>query len=286
MAGAANENDPVGRNVEAAKEVAKKLVFTPTKSVPTPRKVSPAKRSFEAELQQGDVAKSRRMESAADKENSAPARSAPSSTSPVKLSARTPERPRTPSKRLSAFGAPERSPHKHLAPRSPARAMMASPSKVNRPMTPSRLAQAETMEQPEWAQQTYSQISLGNFLEMVGIQFMTSMPTATRRKSVLNGGMPAEFMERMMQGEVGDYPLHEYAAAMNAWFYYKMYHWACQQMQQDIENTQENLDELFRDASVDNPIIVRDYLDGDEEEKSLFEVCLFSPSFRMSRNSS
>lgn len=280
MAGSANESDPVGRNVEVAKEVAKKLVFTPTKSA-TPRKVSPAKRSFEAELQQGDVTKSRRTESGiADKENVVPAQAGSSATSPVKLSARTAERPRTPtSKRLSSFGAPERSPHKHLAPRSPARAMMASPSKVNRPTTPSRLAHAQTPEQPEWARQSYSQISLGNFLEMVGIQFMTSMPTATRRKSVLNGGMPAEFMERMMQGEVGDYPLHEYAAAMNAWFYYKMYHWACQQMQQDIENTQENLDELFRDASVDNPIIVRDYLDGDEEEKSLFEVSLSQEVF-------
>lgn len=59
---------------------------------------------------------------------------------------------------------------------------------------------------------------------------------------------------------------------MNAWFYYKMYHWACQQMQQDIENTQENLDELNRDASVDNPMIVRDYLAASDEEKSLFEV--------------
>jgi hypothetical protein len=51
-----------------------------------------------------------------------------------------------------------------------------------------------------------------------------------------------------------------------------MYHWACQQMQQDIENTQENLDELNRDASVDNPMIVRDYLAASDEEKSLFEV--------------
>jgi hypothetical protein len=71
---------------------------------------------------------------------------------------------------------------------------------------------------------------------------------------------------------IGDYPLDEYAAAMNAWFYYKMYHWACQQMQQDIENTQESLDELNRDASVDNPMIVRDYLAASDEEKSLFEV--------------
>jgi hypothetical protein len=269
MAGSSSENDPVGRNVEVAKEVAKKLVFTPAKSV-TPRKVSPAKRSFEADLQQGDVTKSRRTDAAADKEN-VPAGSASSSTSPVKSSVRA-SGPRTPNKRLSVFGAPEKSPHKHLAPRSPARAMMNSPTKVNRPTTPSRLSQTETVEQPAWAQEEFSNIPLADFLEMAGIQFMTSMPTATRRKSVLNGGMPAEYMQRMMAGEAGDYPLHEYAAGMNAWFYYKMYHWACQQMEQDIEKSQATLDYQFRDASVDNPVVVREYLAADEEEKGLFEV--------------
>jgi hypothetical protein len=32
------------------------------------------------------------------------------------------------------------------------------------------------------------------------------------------------------------------------------------------------LDYQFRDASVDNPVVVREYLAADEEEKGLFEV--------------
>jgi kinetochore protein Spc7/SPC105 len=197
------EDDPVGRNIEVAKEVAKKLVFTPSKTV-SPKRVSPAKRSFENELQSDEGAKSRRTTGTLlDKENVAPVVPIQTPASPVKNTSTVSERPRTPSKRLSEFGAPQRSPHKHLAPRSPAR--MTPSSRTNRPTTPSRLAQIETVAEPEWAQQEFSNISLGNFLEMTGIHFMTSGPTATRRKSVLNGGMPAEYMQRMTQSDVGEY---------------------------------------------------------------------------------
>ena len=194
------EDDPIGRSIDAAKDVAKKLVFTPTKTA-SPRKVSPAKRSFETELPSTDVSKARRTTETGDKENMAPIMPIQTPKSPSRnTSASTSERPRTPSKRLAEFGGPQRSPHKHLAPRSPARA---TPSRSTRPTTPSRLARTETVAEPEWAQQEFSNISLGNFLEMTGIHFMTSMPTATRRKSVLNGGMPAEYMQRMLQSDIG-----------------------------------------------------------------------------------
>jgi hypothetical protein len=198
---ARDEDEPVGRSMEAAKDVAKKLVFTPTKSTsPSPRKVSPVKRTFESALDKVDANKSMRT-SPADKENTDPSPFQPVAQSPRKYGSPLKERPRTPNKRFSVLGPPERSPHKNLAPRSPARPMA---SLASRPTTPSRLSQTEVMPEPEWAQQEFSSISLGNFLEMTGIQFMTSMPTATRRKSVLNGGMPAEYMQRMMTSENGE----------------------------------------------------------------------------------
>lgn len=69
-----------------------------------------------------------------------------------------------------------------------------------------------------------------------------------------------------------NYPLNEYAAAMHAWFHYKMYLWACRQMEEDIENSQVSFEQMSKDVAEENPMVIRDYLAASDEEKGWFEV--------------
>jgi hypothetical protein len=71
---------------------------------------------------------------------------------------------------------------------------------------------------------------------------------------------------------IGGFTLHDYARAQIWKPFYDMYQWGCQQMKRDYEAGQETLEAIDREASEDNPPVVRDYLAANDEEKGVFEV--------------
>lgn len=70
----------------------------------------------------------------------------------------------------------------------------------------------------------------------------------------------------------GGFNLHDYARAQIWKPFYDMYQWGCQQMKRDYEAGQETLEAIDREASEDNPPVIRDYLAASDEEKGVFEV--------------
>ena len=57
-----------------------------------------------------------------------------------------------------------------------------------------------------------------------------------------------------------------------------MYQWGCQQMKRDYEAGQETLEAIDKEASEDNPPVIRDYLAASDEEKGVFEVSQNPPA--------
>lgn len=270
---------PKGRSPATAMAVAKKLVFEP----------SPAKSTTSKRRSVGEEATSKRavtetITSVFNDENAPPSQQPQPMifASPVKTS-KSPMKviipAKSPAKQASIFGTPKRFTGSTLALPSPARGLLPSPAKTNGLTVP-------TIVEPAWEQEEqYANIPLANFLAMCNVKFSDDGPGA-RRKSI--AGLPPNLLQEMLARDeagtfsvgsvaranvpTGGFTLHDYARAQIWKPFYDMYQWGCQQMKRDYEAGQETLEAIDREASEDNPPVIRDYLAASDEEKGVFEV--------------
>jgi kinetochore protein Spc7/SPC105 len=292
---------PKGRSPATAMEVAKKLVFAPS-----PAKTTTSKRKSVGAPVQGQSKRKSVTASAAtsvfnDENAPPPAESqrptsifaSPAKTtmpkSPMKVIAPSKSPAKTPAKQVSIFGTPKRFAGNTLSLPSPARGLLPSPAKTTGLTVP-------TIQEPAWEQEQYANIPLANFLAMCNVRFSDDGPGA-RRKSI--AGLPPDLLQEMLardeEGELslgeflgdsltgpatGGFNLHDYARAQIWKPFYDMYQWGCQQMKRDYEAGQETLESIDREASEDNPPVIRDYLAASDEEKGVFEVSLVFRSDR------
>ncbi|KAJ9096114.1 hypothetical protein QFC19_007340 [Naganishia cerealis] len=270
---------PKGRSPATALEVAKKLVFEPSplRQAASKRKsdASPAlqKQSKRKSVIAGEV-------SVSNNENAPPV-AAPVPqlqtsifASPAKTPAKSPMRvivpAKSPAKQASIFGTPKRFTGNTLALPSPARGLLPSPAKASALAIPS-------IQEPEWNQEQYANIPLANFLAMCNVKFSDDGPGA-RRKSI--AGLPPDLLQEMLardaEGKQGGFTLHDYTRAQIWKPFYDMYQWGCQQMKRDYEAGQETLEAIDKEASEDNPDVIRDYLAASDEEKGVFETVILN----------
>lgn len=199
--------------------------------------------------------------------------------SPSKNSARYATTSRSPFRPARSFGTPERQRTLNATSSTPSTKLGASPGRslfASRSSIGPFPSQA-SVEQPEWAQQEYSTITLSTFLDMTGVHFMENMTTGGRRKSTIGGGLGPEVVARMMEMDAKgerDFALHDYARAVISTAQYNMYNWGCNQMRKDIETGQKELEQYDIDISEDNPPVVREYLAASDEDKGFFELTI------------
>ncbi|WVR08768.1 hypothetical protein IAU60_005826 [Kwoniella sp. DSM 27419] len=124
---------------------------------------------------------------------------------------------------------------------------------------------AESLEEEqEWDAQT---ISLGNFLEMAGVQFMEGLPGLNRRRSSVAKGL-------LGQSYAGDrdFALHEYAEAQVNSIFLNMYNWAANKLRDDIKSAAVELRSFEERCDEDSPPVIQEYLSATDDDKQLFEM--------------
>ncbi|KAL7418019.1 Spc7 kinetochore protein-domain-containing protein [Mrakia frigida] len=119
-------------------------------------------------------------------------------------------------------------------------------------------------------------VSLGQFLDMTGLTFMDKMHP--RRRSTIG---PGEMLgihrnnndtTRSIPGR--EYQTIEYANYVLSFPYLAIYQWACSHLKESTIQSQQTVQNLDHDASEVNPVLFREYLEAEDDEKGMIEAQL------------
>lgn len=109
-------------------------------------------------------------------------------------------------------------------------------------------------------------ITLHQFLSMANVQFLDDLAAAPRRRSSVGYGL--------LGSEDREYAPSDFAVANTEAIFVNMYNWAIEKMKSDIAAGQEELDTTEKLCNEENPVVIREYLAANAEDRKLFESTL------------
>ncbi|KZO94293.1 Spc7-domain-containing protein [Calocera viscosa TUFC12733] len=114
------------------------------------------------------------------------------------------------------------------------------------------------------------QLSINDFLEMTGVTFMDGL--AVKRRSTVGPGVLGSVRDEGLDGRTANRPLAEYVSAAAVGIpQLEMYIWACQELKKNITTSQETVHTFDDQVERSNPLLFREYMIANEEERPLME---------------